>query len=345
VTVDERKRQRDDEAETEEDRREEEEEEEGRAEGEEEDEEHEEEEEEEEEATQVGEAKVDLAVHAADMLGRMHKVLRDKRLDVDENMSPRDRRALELLYMARMAQNETGDRAAAGDRMKYLTEALAWLQPVLAMARSPLLSKMHDELRDIREGVQKVRKDIRQKSSEIHNRKKRNAKEEGTDDAELSKDGQLADLVAELARKKRNRFAHDPRKHPVGLALERVTAELTALGKIAAAMSAIDRDRVRETDTAGKAELDRQWREQGAALAQRLAAFLAAPPAELADAFAPFAGEAAEMDAERAVRLAARVAQVMDQLLDNQDELVAQSAAPEGEQKRGFLGRLFGRKE
>ncbi len=344
--MDERKRQRDDEAETEEERHREEEEEEGKAEGAEEEEEEAAEREEGEEAEggeQKRELKVDLAVHAADMLGRMHKVLRDKRLEVDENMSLRDRRALELLYMARMAQNETGDRAAAGERMRYLTEALAALQPVLAMAKSPLLSKMNDELRDIREGVNKVRKDIRQKSSEIHNKKRRKAKQEGTDD--LSKDGALADLVAELARKKRNRFAHDPRKHPVGLALKRITAELTALGKIAADMAAIDRERMGETDAARKTELDRQWQQQGAALAQRLAAFLAAPPAELADAFTPFAGEATDMDAERAVRLAARVAQVMDQLLDSQDELVAQPAAGEGEQKRGFLGRLFGRKE
>lgn len=354
--MEERKRpERDDEAQTEKERAEEREEDAGDKEDEEDRDEEAEEEEEEERA-----APADAALHAAGVLELMHRVLHDKELDITDDMPRHERRGLEMLYLARVGDTGTGNRASAGLRMQYLVEAMAQLQPALALARSPLLEPMHTTIEDIKTEIADLRREIRFKSAEITVARKKKDKELGSDEAERSREGELAADIAVLARKKRARFAHDPRKHPIAAALEQLTAELVAMGKIAAELATVDAER-RAAPAEQRAELDRRWQERAAALGARTTALLAScapvPEAEaardprrpgahppLVEAFAPLAARATGgMEPAQAIGLAAEVAAVIDELLDGQDALVG--AGDPAAARKGIFARLFGRKE
>ena len=150
--MDERKRpERDDEAQTDKEREEEREEEAGEKEDEEDRDEDTTEEEEEAQASPA-----DAALHAAGVLELMHRVLHDKELNIDDQMPGHERRGLEMLYLARVGDTGTGNRASAGMRMQFLVEAFAPLagdaqadlETSAAIALAARVAAIIDELLD-----------------------------------------------------------------------------------------------------------------------------------------------------------------------------------------------------
>jgi hypothetical protein len=289
----------------------------------------------------------------------MDQILEEEKLEVDDNLPAPIKDALELLFQARTGTNERGTFKSALACKRDLNRALAILQPILSVALLPeqqqSLEKSYKQVQD-EVGALKysLTQRILKEAGAGKKRRKKKLRTEDTDAAERSELGDLAWELAQLVRKrKREPVALDPVDHPIAAALDELGEIERGLGKLALSLGRVD---ARKQLAGGDdPELDDELANLTELLAEAVRD-LAARCAEtddptrpgaypvLRDAFAELTEQAGALSDPKQIVGAARLAvDTIDGLLSDPDAVA--SAAAGGGDRRGLLGRLFGRRK
>jgi hypothetical protein len=120
-----------------------------------------------------------------------------------EKLTPREIKALTLIYEARTAQETElgGGKISALERMRYLNEGLAALQGVLAMARSSTFPQARTYIEEIRRAIARLKDEIAQ-AIVSEERRKQEEQDKKQQETKKGEDEALAKKAAEAETKK-----------------------------------------------------------------------------------------------------------------------------------------------